>query len=106
MRGRGLRWQGVLGVVLGLSGLLRAERVDVRSDTARKPYGIDRRIPLTTSKVVGSPEPPPPYRVRRVYPDLKISYPIHVVHQPGSDRLIAIGEASPYGAVKILRFKD
>jgi uncharacterized repeat protein (TIGR03806 family) len=80
--------------------------VDVRSDTARKPYGIDRRIPLTTSKVVGSPEPPPPYRVRRVYPDLKISYPIHVVHQPGSDRLIAIGEASPYGAVKILRFKD
>src|SRR5262249_16298876 len=43
-----------------------------------KPYGIERRVPLTTSRVVGSPEPPPPYRVRRVYPNLSLSFPVAV----------------------------
>ena len=33
-----------------------------RQDRGR-PCGIDKRVPLTTSTVVGSPDPPPPYRV-------------------------------------------
>ena len=32
-----------------------------------KPFGLDKRIPWTTSRVVGSPNPPLPYRVRRVF---------------------------------------
>ena len=31
------------------------------------PFGIDRRIPWTTSRVVGSPEPPLPYTVEKTF---------------------------------------
>src|SRR2546421_2292629 len=43
---------------------------------------------VTTSTVVGSPEPPPPYRVKRVYPHYSPSYPVMVKHLPGSNQLL------------------
>jgi glucose/arabinose dehydrogenase len=73
---------------------------------ARHPYGIERRPPLTTSRVVGYPDPPLPYRVVRTYPNLKINFPIAVARQPGSDRLILIGQTSPYATTTIWRMKD
>ena len=33
-------------------------------------FRLDQRIPVTTSRVVGSPDPPPPYRNRRVFEKL------------------------------------
>jgi glucose/arabinose dehydrogenase/cytochrome c553 len=54
-----------------------------RSIHGLKPYA-------TTSRVVGSPEPPLPYRVERVLPDLKISQPVSVTAEPGSSRLLFI----------------
>jgi glucose/arabinose dehydrogenase len=83
---------------------LRFVGPDPRSSA--KPYGIDRRLPLTTSTVVGSPDPPPPYRVRKAFPDLKISYPIAIRHQPGSDRLLFITQGTPYGSTRIQRTHD
>ncbi len=73
---------------------------------AAVPHGIERRIPLTTSRVVGSPDPPPPYRVKRLYPNLKLSYPIAVTHQPDSDRLLLITQPSAYAPTAIVRMKD
>src|SRR5262249_15311289 len=43
--------------------------VGPRKDRAAKPFGIDKRIALTTSTVAGSPDPPRPYRVKRLYPN-------------------------------------
>jgi glucose/arabinose dehydrogenase len=71
-----------------------------------KPYGIERRLPLTTSRVVGAPDPPPPYRVRRLYPNLKLNFPVAVVQQPGSDRLLVITQPAPYAPTTILRIQD
>jgi glucose/arabinose dehydrogenase/mono/diheme cytochrome c family protein len=76
------------------------------ASVAGKPFGIARRTPLTTSRVAGSPDPPPPYRVHRVYPKLAVSFPICVVRQPGSDRLIAVAETVPYGPTSLVRFRD
>jgi uncharacterized repeat protein (TIGR03806 family) len=73
---------------------------------AGRPYGIERRVPLTTSRVVGSPDPPPPYRVKRVFPKLNLAFPIFVTHQPGSDRLIVITEAYGYGPSAVCRIQD
>jgi glucose/arabinose dehydrogenase len=73
---------------------------------ASKPYGIERRIALTTSRVAGSPEPPPPYRVRRVYPNLKLNFPVAVAHQPGSDLLLVVTQPWPYAPTTIVRIKD
>ena len=71
-----------------------------------KPYGIDHRLPLTTSTVVGSPDPPLPYRVKNVFPKLPLSFPIAVTHQPGSDRMLVIEEHWSYGPTDIIRIKD
>jgi len=74
-------------------------------ERTQKPFGIDRPIPLTTSRVIGSPDPPLPYRVRRIYPKLKLTSPVTVVQEPGSDRLLLIlHEAS--GASRLLRFRE
>jgi uncharacterized repeat protein (TIGR03806 family) len=80
--------------------------VGPRPGETANPFGIERRVPLTTSRVVGSPDPPPPYRVKRVYPNLKMNFPIAVRRQPGSDRFLFITEAGPYGATVLRRMKD
>jgi putative heme-binding domain-containing protein len=49
------------------------------------------RRPWTTSRVVGSPDPPAPFKVVRAFPKLKFDHPVLLAHAPGSDRLF-IGE--------------
>src|SRR5438105_4736785 len=61
-----------------------------------KPYGIETRVPWTTSHVKGSPEPPPPYRSEVAFPKLKFSSPLDLVGAPGVDRLFA---AERYGKI-------
>ena len=69
-----------------------------------KPFGIDRRIPWTTSRVIGSPEPPLPYRVRRVFPKLQVKNPIAVAHEPGTEQLLLVHQIGTSGGPgRILR---
>jgi putative heme-binding domain-containing protein len=49
------------------------------------------RLPWTTSRVVGSPDPPPPFKVVRAFPNLKFTHPLLMARPPGSDRLF-VGE--------------
>lgn len=49
------------------------------------------RTPWTTSRVVGSPDPPPPFKVVRAFPNLKFRSPLLMARSPGSDRLF-VGE--------------
>ncbi len=73
----------------------------------RGPVGIPQRIPWNDSHVIGSPEPPPPYQVQRAFPGLNIPCPIGIAHEPGSDRLWVIHQASAWsGKGRIIRFKD
>ena len=46
-----------------------------------------RRTPWTTSRILGSPEPPPPYRERLAFPKLKFDRPLLITHGPISDRI-------------------
>ena len=70
---------------------------------APRPFGIDKRVPLTTSTVVGFPDPPPPYRVVRSYPDLKPDYPIMVRVVPGSTEALVITQPHAYGPTTLSR---
>ena len=54
--------------------------------------GIPQRVPWTTSRVTGSPEPPPPYRIERVFPKLQFERPVLLTTAPGSDRLFVAGQ--------------
>jgi uncharacterized repeat protein (TIGR03806 family) len=53
----------------------------------RKPFGLEKRVPWTTSNVVGYPEPPPPYRTERVFPKLSFAEPLDFAAAPGTNRI-------------------
>jgi len=74
--------------------------------TAAKPYGIATIVPVTTSRVKGSPEPPLPYTTARAFPKAKMSGPIAVAHQPGSDRLIYVPEPWPLAPSTVMRMRE
>jgi uncharacterized repeat protein (TIGR03806 family) len=65
-------------------------------------------VPMTTSKVSGFPDGPAPYQVERVFPALKMSYPLITSRIPQSDQLLVVtlpggGYA---GSTKIYRMTD
>ncbi|MBM3459045.1 MAG: hypothetical protein FJX77_11010, partial [Armatimonadetes bacterium] len=61
-------------------------------------------MPLTTSRVSGAPDPPPPYRVRRVYPNLKLPNPMIVEREPGTNWIYAIQMVG--NDTRLVRFRD
>lgn len=60
------------------------------ADPETPPYGLVEYVPWTTSRVVGSPDPPLPYRVRRVLPDVDLQWPIFVTTEPLTERILFI----------------
>jgi uncharacterized repeat protein (TIGR03806 family) len=71
-----------------------------------RPYGIAERVPLTTSRVVGAPDPPPPFRTVRAFPKLKLPNPIQVRRIPGTDELCVLTHESQSKATSLVRFAD
>jgi putative heme-binding domain-containing protein len=61
---------------------------------ADEPQAAPRK-PWTTSKVVGSPDPPPPYKAVRVFPNVQFKHPLLIARAPGTDRLF-VGEQEGY----------
>ncbi|SIO32864.1 Glucose/arabinose dehydrogenase, beta-propeller fold [Singulisphaera sp. GP187] len=55
-----------------------------------KPFGLERRLPWNDSRVVGSPEPPAPYKVVRAFPKLTIKQPLSLTPEPGTNRLFIL----------------
>lgn len=51
------------------------------------PFGIETRVPWTTSRLTGSPDPPAPYRTERVFPSLEFTNPVVLTGAPGTNRL-------------------
>ena len=58
------------------------------------PSGLDRRIPLTTSRVIGSPEPPLMLRAKRAWPGLDFKKPLFLGRDAGSDRFLVVEQAA------------
>ena len=58
---------------------------------ADEPKELPKRKPWSTSKITGSPEPPPKFKSVRVFPDVKFDHPDLIARCPGTDRLF-IGE--------------
>lgn len=51
---------------------------------------IAKRVPWTTSRITGSPNPPLPYISERLYPNLAFDQPVAMVSLPGSDRTFLV----------------
>jgi len=59
-----------------------------RAAPSDKPFGLDQRVPWTTSRLQGSPDPPPPYRLTPVFPQFSFKGPVFIAQDPLSDRLL------------------
>jgi putative heme-binding domain-containing protein len=79
-----------LFMVLSASLLLLAAAAAWLVSFAAEPAKSSRTA-WTTSRVVGSPDPPPPYKVVRAFPNLKFTHPLLIARAPGSNRLF-VGE--------------
>lgn len=49
--------------------------------------GAPARVPWVTSRLHGSPEPPPPFQAQRSFPNLQFREPVEMAHTPSQDRL-------------------
>jgi putative heme-binding domain-containing protein len=63
----------------------------IGSQADDQPFGISKRAPWTTSRLTGSPEPPPPYKIVRAFPKLTFHNPLLLRSAPGTERLF-VGE--------------
>lgn len=81
----------VAALVVALNWSLRADEKEKEEPKAAPKYQPAERKAWTSSKVVGSPEPPPKYKAVRAFTEAKFDHPLLIVKCPGSDRLF-IGE--------------
>ena len=71
-----------------------------------KPFGISSLPPIRKLKLKGRPGKPPPYRVERAYPNLKLPFPVTMDVLPGTDVMLAVIQDWSYAPTRIIRFKD
>ncbi len=65
------------------------------------PQATDERVPWTSSRIIGTPDPPPPYRLERVFPRLTFDKPVEIVRSAELKRLFVVEQ---YG--KIFSFPE
>jgi glucose/arabinose dehydrogenase/mono/diheme cytochrome c family protein len=72
-----------------------------------KPFGLERRIPWNDSRVVGSPDPPAPYKVVRVFPKLTVKQPLVLSPEPGTHRVFILQHLNFWaGPGRVLAARD
>ncbi|HEY0985098.1 PQQ-dependent sugar dehydrogenase [Schlesneria sp.] len=87
----------VVSSSLAIIAMVLLNPLSAREDSPRP----QQRPALTTSRVVGSPEPPLPYVTERAFPALKFNNVLDLVAAPGTDRLFVVEQSG-----KIFSFVD
>ncbi len=73
---------------------------------SQEPFGgnsheLKTRVPWTASRIKGSPDPAPPYRVEVAFPKLTFEQPLDLSAAPGTDRLFVVEQGG-----RILSFEN
>ena len=90
----------ILSVIL--VGVLLCGVASTNEETEHsKPYGIEERIFWTTSRVVGTPDPPLPYRVQKTFSKLQLTNPVYIEGEPGTNSLLVAQQNG-----KVFRFES
>lgn len=72
--------------------------------TTAAPFGIAKREPLTSSTVVGFPDPPPPYRSVRALNGSRPEFPICARRIPDTNEMLVITQPSNASNTSIFRY--
>jgi uncharacterized repeat protein (TIGR03806 family) len=90
----------LISLLLGLVSSFAAETNDA-------PFGLERRVPWTTSRVVGSPDPPLPYVVEKTFTNIQWRAPLYIAAEPGTNFLFVILQGGEKDRPsKLLRVRD
>src|ERR1051326_1971473 len=96
----------ILAILL-LAACAWRQAASLRAAADQQPYGIDRRVPWTTSRVVGSPDPPLPCTVERTFTRSEAKPPIFITAEPDTDSLLVVQQGGePERPSRILRVRD
>ena len=101
------RFRPALILVLAVAALQASASAVADEPTAEPAFGMQTRTPLTTSRVVGSPEPPPPYVVEPIFVNVQWDRPLYIKPEPGTNDLFVIEQGGEKEKpAKILRISD
>ncbi|MEX0936896.1 MAG: PQQ-dependent sugar dehydrogenase [Pirellulales bacterium] len=92
---------------VALSLLFAGEPLAHAQEDSQQQSGLEQRVPWTTSRVVGSPEPPPPYQVEPVYENIDWDRPLYAKAEPDTNNLLVVeqgGEAERPS--RVIRIQD
>ncbi|MCE9604367.1 MAG: PQQ-dependent sugar dehydrogenase [Planctomycetia bacterium] len=76
------------------------------ADGVGRPFGIKERVQVTTSTVVGSPDPPLPYRVAHAYTGLHVDGPLIIRRQPDTNLLYVLKNDKQRTPTNLVRFVE
>ena len=85
-------WCNRLGFLAALTGIFA---IATQGLGENEKVALSPRPLWTTSRVVGSPEPPPPYTVEPVFTQIAWKNPIFAIREPGSEWLIVVEWPQP-----------
>ena len=78
-----------------------------RGAGAADPYGLEQRVVWKNERLLGFPEPPPPYKVERAYPKLSLTQPLAIGNFPNSQLMWAVDHQKDYGGIsRMYQFPD
>lgn len=98
LRARSLKLLGITVFLATLTSMIHAAE--------DQPFGIEHRTPWTTSRLTGSPDPPLPYTVEKVFTKIKMERPLFIIAEPGTERLFVIeqgGESNKPSRILMLQ---
>lgn len=80
----------MLGIACGAFWLGQSSPSTAAEFKAPQPgaFNLEKRVPWTTSRIKGSPEPLPPYTTQVAFPKLKFDEPLNYALVPGQDRFL------------------
>ena len=53
--------------------------------------GLEKRVKWTSSHLTGTPDPPPPYRLVRAFPQIQFKEPVFLVGKANACRVTSVG---------------
>ena len=78
------------GSLVGFALVVLIPAVCLAEDDSEKPFGIERRVAWTGTRVVGSPEPPLPYVATKAFSAIDWKRPLYMKPEPGTNQLIVV----------------
>ena len=97
----------VCALLLSLLGVAVSQEDVADEEQQERPYGLTAWTPWTSSRLLGSPDPPRPYIATKMFADIQWDRPIYVKAEPDGQHLFVIEQGGEENRpTKLFRIVD